>query len=99
MFWEVAQIDVNPGSEAAFEAAAVAGVPLFERARGCKSMELYRLVEQPSRYRLVVGWETLEDHTVHFRGSEDFQEWRRLLKGLFVGAPVVDHMQSVLKGV
>jgi heme-degrading monooxygenase HmoA len=98
MFWEVAQIDVNPGEEAAFEAAVAEAVPLFKNARGCKSMQLHRCVEQLSRYRLVVHWETVEDHTVHFRGSADFQEWRRLVGPYFASPPAVDHMHPVLNG-
>ena len=48
--------------------------PLFQRAKGCRGMELQRSVERPNRYRLFVQWETLENHTVDFRGSADFQE-------------------------
>ena len=43
-------------------------------------MELHRTIEKPSKYRLFVKWETLEDQPVHFRGSENFQEWRRLVR-------------------
>ena len=89
MFWEIAQIDVKPGEEAAFEAAVAKAVPLFKNSRGCKGMRLHRSVEHPGRYRLVVDWETVEDHTVHFRGSENFQEWRRLVGAHFAGPPAV----------
>jgi heme-degrading monooxygenase HmoA len=98
MVWEIAQLDVKPGEESAFEAAVAKAVPLFKSARGCKGMQLHRCVEQPSRYRLVVDWETVEDHTVHFRGSENFQEWRRLVGGFFAAPPAVDHMHCVVNG-
>ena len=98
MFWEVAQIDVKPGEEAAFEAAVAKAVPLFKKSRGCKAMQLHRCVEQPGRYRLVVHWETVEDHTVHFRGSSNYQEWRQLVGGHFATPPAVDHMHCVLNG-
>ena len=98
MILEIAQIDVKPGTEKDFEAAVAKAVPLFKNARGCKSMQLHRCVEQASRYRLVVDWETVEDHTVHFRGSEAFQEWRRLVGGFFASPPAVDHMHRVLDG-
>ena len=42
-------------------------------------MELQRSIEKPSRYRLFVKWETVENHTVDFRGSPDFQEWRKFV--------------------
>ncbi len=98
MFWEIAQIEVKPGDESAFEAAVGKAVPLFKSARGCKGMRLHRSVEHPSRYRLVVDWDTVEDHTVHFRGSENFQEWRRLVGGFFASTPVVEHTHRVVDG-
>ena len=98
MFWEIALIEVKPGEEAAFEAAVGQAAPLFKSARGCKGMQLHRSVEHPSRYRLVVDWETVEDHTVHFRGSQSFQEWRRLVGGFFASPPVVEHTHRVVHG-
>jgi heme-degrading monooxygenase HmoA len=98
MVWEIAQIDVKPGAEAAFESAVEEAVPLFKKSRGCKGMQLQRGVEQPSRYRLVVEWETLENHTVDFRGSENFQQWRRLVGEYFASPPVVEHFHRVLSG-
>ena len=98
MIWEIAQIDVKPGEEAAFEAAVSKAVPLFKSSRGCKGMHLQRSFEYPSRYRLVVEWDTVEDHTVHFRGSPNFQEWRGLVSGYFAGPPAVEHMRRVVAG-
>jgi heme-degrading monooxygenase HmoA len=98
MFWEIAQIEVKPGQEAAFEAAVAQAVPLFKNSPGSKGMQLHRSVEIPSRYRLVIDWQTVEDHTVHFRGSENFQAWRRLVGGFFASPPAVEHTQCVLTG-
>ncbi len=98
MFWEIAQIEVKPGDETAFEAAVRKAVPLFKRSRGCKGMQLQRSVEFPSRYRLVVDWESVADHTVHFRGSEEFKEWRKLVGEYFASSPVVEHTHRVLEG-
>lgn len=98
MFLEVATIEIKPGEEEAFEAGVAKAVPLFKRARGCHGMELQRSVEKPSSYRLVVRWERVEDHMVHFRGSEDFQEWRRLVGPYFAVPPAVEHTRTVLSG-
>ena len=68
--------------EAEFEAAVKKAAPIFQRAKGCHGMELRRSIEKPSRYRLFVNWETLEDHTVGFRNSPEFQEWRRTRRPL-----------------
>ncbi len=98
MIHEIATIRVKPGVHAEFEAAIAAAVPLFQRSKGCKSLRLERVVEESDKYRLVIGWETLEDHTVHFRASEELQEFRRLAGG-FVAAPsVVEHVEVALTG-
>jgi heme-degrading monooxygenase HmoA len=98
MVLEIAQIDVKPGLEAEFEAGVAKAVPIFRRAQGCNGMELQRSVEKPNRYRLFVRWETLENHTVDFRGSPDFQEWRKLVGHCFERAPEVEHTEQVVKG-
>jgi heme-degrading monooxygenase HmoA len=98
MILEIAQITVKSGMEELFEAGVTQAVPLFRRAKGCVSMELTRSIEIPSRYRLLVGWETLENHTIDFRNSEDFQSWRGLVSHCFDGAPQVEHARQNLKG-
>ena len=60
MITEIAQIDIKPGMEAEFEAGVKKAVPIFKRAKGYKSVALQRSHEMPQRYRLFVGWETLE---------------------------------------
>ena len=98
MILESAELLIKPGMEEQFEAGVRQATPLFERARGCAGMQLQRGIENPRAYRLLVRWQTLEDHTVHFRGSEDFQEWRRLVGHCFDGAPTVTHLDTVLEG-
>jgi heme-degrading monooxygenase HmoA len=98
MILEIAQIDVKPGLEEEFEAGVSKAVPIFKRAKGCKGMELRRSIEHPNRYRLFVKWETVENHTVDFRGSADFQEWRKLVGHCFAEAPQVEHAREVTRG-
>ncbi len=98
MVLEIAHITVKPGMEAEFEAGVGKAAKVFARAKGCKGMELQRSIEKPNLYRLFVTWETLEDHTVGFRGSEDFKEWRGLVGHCFDGAPQVEHTRQVVKG-
>jgi len=97
MFVEIAQIDVKPGMEAEFEKGVAAAVPLFERAKGCHGLSLHRSVERPNRYRLYVDWDTVENHTVDFRGSPDFQEWRKHVGHCFQEPPYVEHTKQVNK--
>jgi len=98
MIMEIAQIDVKPGMEAEFEAGVTKAAPLFKRAKGCTGMTLQRSHEKPARYRLFVQWATLANHTVDFRGSPDFQEWRQLVGYCFGSAPEVEHVKEVVKG-
>jgi heme-degrading monooxygenase HmoA len=98
MILEIAQIDVKPGMESEFEAGVKKAAPLFQRAKGCKGMELQRSHEKPARYRLFVKWDTVENHTVDFRGSPDFQEWRKLVGHCFAAPPDVEHTKQVVHG-
>ena len=97
MITEIAQIDVKPDSEADFEAAVEKARAVFARAKGFHGFELHRSIEKPQRYRLMAKWETLENHTVDFRGSEDFKEWRGLVGTFFASPPEVEHTETVVK--
>ncbi len=98
MILEIAQIDVKPGMESAFEDGGGQAMPVFKRAKGCRGMELQRSVEKPQRYRLFVQWDTVENHTVDFRGSPDFQEWRACVQHCFAAPHEVEHTRQAYKG-
>jgi heme-degrading monooxygenase HmoA len=97
MILEVAQLQVKAGKEATFEDAMRRAAPVIAGAAGYISHELRRCVETPGRYLLLVRWETLEAHTVGFRGSPAFGEWRAMIAPHFAGAPVVEHYEEVLQ--
>jgi quinol monooxygenase YgiN len=98
MILEIAQIDVKPGMEPEFEAGVAQAVPIFRRAKGCVGLTLQRSTERPARYRLFVKWQTVENHTVDFRGSADFAEWRTLVGHCFAAPPEVEHVSEVVTG-
>jgi len=98
MILEIAQIEVKPSLEHEFETGVAKASEIFRRARGCQGMELQRSHEKPSRYRLFVKWETLENHTRDFRDSEDFQAWRKLVGHCFASPPEVEHVRLAVKG-
>ena len=98
MITEIAQIDIKPGMEAEFETGVKNAASVFQRAKGCQGLELQRSIEKPSRYRLFVSWETVEDHTVGFRNSTEFQEWRGLVGHCFASPPEVEHVHQVVHG-
>ena len=95
MITEIAQIEIKPGMEAQFEDGVQQAAPIFQRAKGSRGMKLERSIEKPQRYRLFVMWETVENHTVDFRRSADFQEWRKLVGHSFASPPEVEHVQTV----
>jgi len=98
MIRECAQITVKPGEEEAFLAAVEKAVPIFRDAKGCRSMKLERVIEAPGTFRLMVLWETLDNHIVDFRESQGFQDWRALVGPHFAAPPAVDHGEVVVHG-
>jgi heme-degrading monooxygenase HmoA len=98
MILEIAQIPIKAGLESEFEAQVAKAAAVFKRATGCSGFLLRRSIENPSRYRLFVQWETLENHTVDFRSSPLYQEWRGLVGHCFDGGVEVEHMTEVFKG-
>ena len=99
MIIEVATIRVKQGLEAEFEAAVGKAVDAFRRAEGCLGLALTRCVEDPSHYDVVIRWKTLEDHTVGFRGSPLFAEWRALVGPFFAEPPSVKHYANIFAPV
>ena len=93
MITEIAHLVIDPTRAAAFEAAVAGCAELFRAAPGCRSMRLEREIEDRARYRLVVGWDRIEDHMVGFRGSAAFAGWRAAAGPFFVAPPEVIHTQ------
>ena len=95
MILEVALLDVRPGEETDFERAFARAQSILGSMGGYVSHELQRCVENPSRYVLLVRWETLSDHTEGFRGSSEYLEWKRLLHHFYEPFPTVEHFVPV----
>jgi quinol monooxygenase YgiN len=93
----MAYFEIQEGKAFDFEGGVRKALPLFARAKGCHGAELHRVVEQANRYVLIVRWETVDDHMVHFRQSDDFQEWRRLVGPYFAAPPQVHHTEVVVQ--
>ncbi len=92
MILEVADIRIYPGQQAAFDAALQRGLAsVIGQARGFKGWKVNKGVESPERYLLMIFWETLEDHTVAFRGGPLFTQWRAIVGPFFAAPPVVEH--------
>jgi heme-degrading monooxygenase HmoA len=96
MIFEIAQITIKPGMETRFEQGVETATPLFLRSRGCHGVKLLRSIEHPENYSLMVTWDTVEDHMVHFRESDEYQQWRGLVGECFASPPQVGHAGTVL---
>ncbi|STQ91117.1 heme-degrading monooxygenase HmoA [Iodobacter fluviatilis] len=94
---EVAILNVIPGKEAEFETAFRRASAIISSMNGYISHQLQRCVENSSRYILLVNWQTLEAHTVGFRGSPQYQEWKQLLHHFYNPFPTVEHYEVVLE--
>jgi heme-degrading monooxygenase HmoA len=95
---ELADIRIQPGQQAAFEEAIQRGVDtVIARAVGFKGYKVNKGIESPERYILQIFWETLENHTIDFRGGPLFAEWRAIVGPFFAGPPTVEHFTLVTK--
>lgn len=92
---EQVELTVREGHEAAYKAAFEQAAPIIRRQTGCRSVRLLRSVEHPSRYVLLVQWAREQDHSIGFRESTDYREWRALLHHFYEAVPPVDHWRDV----
>ena len=95
MVLEVALIDVRPGEEEAFAAAYRQAHPIVRSTPGFRSIRMTRGIESPSRFVLLVEWDTVEAHLENFRASDRFTRWRGLIGPYFAAPPVVEHFTDV----
>ncbi len=96
MILEVAILNVKSGMSDEFETAFKQAAKIISSIPGYISHELQKCIEVQNRYILLVRWETLEAHTVGFRKSAEYQEWKRLLHHFYDPFPVVEHYYSIV---
>ena len=98
MILEHCEIEIDPNKGPEFEEAIVRGVEtVIAKSKGFKGFKVNHSVESPERYVLLIYWETLENHTVDFRGSAAFADWRDIVGPFFAKPPMVEHMTLVGK--
>jgi heme-degrading monooxygenase HmoA len=95
MILEAVILNVRPGQESAFEAAFAVASPLIAATPGYISHQLHSCIETVGRYLLLVQWQTLESHTVNFRDSPNYVEWKNLLHHFYDPFPVVEHYKAI----
>ncbi|MEA5573792.1 antibiotic biosynthesis monooxygenase [Calothrix sp. UHCC 0171] len=95
MILEVAILDVKPGMAGEFAATFKIASTIIASMSGYISHELQRCIETENRYILLVRWQKLEDHTIGFRQSLEYQQWRSLLHHFYEPFPTVEHYTPI----
>lgn len=95
MVLEVALIDLIPGQEDEFVAAYAVGRPVLASTPGCRAVRMTRGIETPSRFVLLVEWDSVQAHEDNFRNTERFAQWRGLIGRYFAQPPLVEHFTDV----
>ncbi len=98
MILELATIDIIPGSNARFEQNLEKAQSVISRSPGYLGHQFQKCIEQDNRYILLIRWESVEAHTIGFRQSELFKEWRALIGEFFENPPVVQHYELTFEG-
>ncbi len=96
MILEVAMLNVRQGQSGAFELAFTQAQSIISSMPGYVSHQLQRCLEAKDKYILLVNWQRLEDHTIGFRQSPQYQEWRQLLHHFYEPFPTVEHYEFML---
>lgn len=95
MILEVAILQVKAGLANEFEASFKLASTIISRMKGYINHELQKCLEEENKYILLVRWETLEDHTEGFRGSQEYLQWKSLLHHYYDPFPIVEHYSSI----
>ena len=98
MILELADLRILNGQNEAFESAIARGIrEVIALSKGFQGYKVNRCIETPDRYILQIFWETLENHTVDFRQSDAFTQWRAIVGPFFAAPPGVEHFELVSK--
>jgi heme-degrading monooxygenase HmoA len=98
MILELADIRIQAGQQAAFDEAIQRGLDeVISKAKGFRGYKVNKGIESPERYILMIFWDTLENHTIDFRESPAFLQWRSIVGSFFAVPPVVEHFSLLGK--
>ncbi len=91
MILEVAILNIKKGLSEEFEDAFKKAASIISSMKGYISHQLKKCIEKEDKYILLVNWETIEDHEIEFRKSEEYQQWKGLLHDFYKPFPTVEH--------
>ncbi len=89
MIVEQAILNIKSGQSSAFEKAFREAQRIISSMKGYIRHDMLKCVEEENKYLLLIAWETVEDHEVGFRKSDQYREWKKLLHHFYDPFPVV----------
>ena len=97
MILEAANLFVKPNLAHQFEADFVKASQFISSIDGYLGHRLEKCLEVENKYLLLVEWEDLESHTVGFRTSDVYLEWKKILHHYYEPFPIVEHFETVFE--
>jgi heme-degrading monooxygenase HmoA len=95
MILEIAVLNVIEDKCKVFEADFKIAEQFISSSKGYIRHSLKKCLEKENQFLLSVEWETLEDHTIGFRRSPQYQEWKNLLHHYYEPFPKVEHYEDL----
>jgi heme-degrading monooxygenase HmoA len=95
MIQEIATLDIKASELDAFKGVLQEAKLIISQSKGFVSMNFQQCIENPTQFLAIINWETLEDHTVGFRESELFVQWRAVLSPFFNSPPAAVHYHTL----
>lgn len=93
MILEIATFDIKDGHQVAFEQTFQAAEAVVSQSKGFIGLKFHHCIEIATKYKVLIHWETLENHTIGFRQSPLFTEWRAILSPHFQNPPLAEHFE------
>jgi heme-degrading monooxygenase HmoA len=95
MVLEVAIIDVRADADGEFAAAYRKARSILADTPGVQTVRMTHGIERPSRFVLLVEWDSVEAHEQNFRATERFADWRAAIGPFFAQPPLVEHFADI----
>lgn len=96
MIVEIADFKIRPDQAGEFaKAISMAATTTLAQSSGYRGHRIMACQETPGRFVLTVEWDSVEAHTVGFRQSPAFTQWRARIGGFFLEPPHVEHFDVV----
>ncbi len=97
MVLEIATFDIKNELIEDFKSSFEKAKEYVSQSKGFLDLECHQCLEIKTKFVVLIRWETLEDHTIGFRTSKLFVEWRSILSPYFNSPPVAEHFECFTK--